>query len=278
MLRIAWQEEKSILQDIIIAIAIGIVEGITEFLPVSSTGHMILVEDFLGFHGEAASVFTVFIQLGAILSVGFLYREKYLKLMRPATWFRRPEGLSVWHVAAGIVPVGLIGFLAHGMIKRHLFSSFTVIIGLVLGALLMLAAEKCNRCPETTDVEQMTLKQAFYVGLFQVLSLWPGFSRSGSTISGGIFFGLDRKTAADFSFIIALPLMTMACVYDLAKNWARLTAADFQMITIGFVVSFIVAYYSVIWFLKFLNKSTLASFAYYRIVLAGFSYYYFFWH
>lgn len=254
------------MNDLLVAAIVGIVEGLTEFLPVSSTGHMILVEDLLGFHGEAASVFAVFIQLGAILSVVFLYREKYLHLMKPATWFRKPEGLSVWHIAAGIVPVGLVGFLAHGMIKRHLFSSFTVIIGLILGAFLMLAAEKSGRRPETTDVEQMTLRQAFLVGLFQILSLWPGFSRSGSTIAGGIFFGLDRKTAADFSFIIALPLMTMACFYDLAKSWSRLSAADFQMIAVGFVVSFIVAYFSVIWFLRFLHKSTLASFAYYRLV------------
>ena len=148
------------MHDIFIAVIVGIVDGVTEFLPVSSTGHMILVEDLLGFHGESASVFTVFIQLGAILSVAFLYREKYLKLMQPKNWFQKPAGLSIWHVAAGIVPVGLIGFLAHGMIKRHLFSSFTVIIGLVLGALLMLAAEKSNRRTETTDVEQMTLKQA----------------------------------------------------------------------------------------------------------------------
>ncbi len=266
------------MNDIIIAIIVGIVEGLTEFLPVSSTGHMILTEDLLGFHGEAASVFAVFIQLGAILSVVFLYREKYLRLMNPTTWFRKAEGLTVWHIAAGIVPVGLVGFMAHGLIKKHLFSTFTVIIGLVLGALLMLAAEKSSRQPEITDVEKMTLKQAFFVGLFQILSLWPGFSRSGSTISGGIFFGLDRKTAADFSFIIALPLMTMACFYDLAKSWTRLSVADFQMISVGFVVSFIVAYFSVIWFLRFLNKSTLASFAYYRFVLAGFSYYYFFGH
>ena len=266
------------MNDLLVALIVGIVEGLTEFLPVSSTGHMILVEDFLGLHGESASVFTVFIQLGAILSVAFLYRDKYLNLMKPATWFRKPKGLSVWHIAAGIVPVGLIGFVAHGFIKRYLFSSFTVIIGLVLGALLMLAAERFSRQPETTDVENMTLKQAFFVGLFQILSLWPGFSRSGSTISGGLFFGMDRKTAADFSFIIALPLMTMACVFDLAKSWARLTSTDFQMIVVGFIVSFVVAYFSVIWFLRFLNKSTLASFAYYRLVLAAFSYYYFFGH
>lgn len=260
------------------AAIVGVVEGLTEFLPVSSTGHMILVEDLLGFHGEAASVFAVFIQLGAILSVAFLYREKYLQLMNPANWFPMPAGLSVWHVAAGIVPVGLVGFLAHGLIKRYLFSSFTVIIGLVLGAFLMLAAEKSDRSPFTTDVEKMTLKQAFWVGLFQILSLWPGFSRSGSTISGGILLGMDRKAAADFSFIIALPLMTMACIYDLYKSWSLLSVADFQMIAVGFVVSFIVAYWSVVWFLKFLHKSTLASFSYYRILLAAFSYYYFFGH
>lgn len=260
------------------AVIIGIVEGVTEFLPVSSTGHMILVEDALGFHGEAAKVFTVFIQLGAILSVAFLYRDKYYALLQPQTWFRKPVGLSVWHVAAGIVPVALIGFLAHGLIKRHLFSSFTVIIGLVLGAIFMLAAEKSGKRVTTTSVENMTLQQAFWVGLFQILSLWPGFSRSGSTISGGILLGLDRKTAADFSFIIALPLMTLACTYDLAKSWANLSLADFQMLAIGFVVSFFVAYFSVIWFLRFLNRSTLAAFAWYRIFLAGFSYYYFFWH
>ena len=266
------------LSDTLIAIIVGIVEGLTEFLPVSSTGHMILVEDALGFSGDAASVFAVFIQLGAILSVAFLYRDKYIKLMRPGTWIRKPTDFSVWHIAAGIVPVGLIGFIAHGFIKKMLFSSFTVIIGLVLGSMLMLAAEKFSGRPYTTSVEKMTLKQAFFVGLFQILSLWPGFSRSGSTISGGLFLGLDRKTAADFSFIIALPLMTAACFYDLTKNWTRLTGADFQMIVIGFVVSFVVAYFSVIWFLRFLNKSTLASFAYYRFVLAGFSYYYFFIH
>lgn len=266
------------LNDTLIAVIIGIVEGLTEFLPVSSTGHMILVEDALGFGGESAKVFAVFIQLGAILSVLFIYKEKYLHFLRPAAWFGKPAGLSVWHVAAGIVPVGLVGFLAHSWIKKLLFSSFTVIIGLVLGALLMLAAEKLSGRPRTTGVEAMTVKQAFFVGLFQILSLWPGFSRSGSTISGGLLFGLDRKTAADFSFIIALPLMTAACFYDLAKSWKFLSGADFQMIAVGFVVSFVVAYVSVLWFLRFLNKSTLASFAYYRFVLAGFSYYYFFIH
>lgn len=270
--------EGETLQDTLIAIVVGIVEGLTEFLPVSSTGHMILVEDAMGFRGEAASVFAVFIQLGAILSILLLYWKRFLILAQPATWFRRTNEFSVWHVAAGIVPVGLVGFVAHKFIKTHLFSPFTVMVGLVIGALLMLAAEKYAKESTATELDQITIKQAFVVGLFQILSLWPGFSRSGSTISGGLLFGMDRRTAAEFSFFIAVPLMTLACIFDLYKSWGSLSVAHMQMIVIGFFTAFIVAYASVVWFLRFLNSSSLASFAYYRIVLAAFSYYYFLGH
>ncbi|MCX7781284.1 MAG: undecaprenyl-diphosphate phosphatase [Negativicutes bacterium] len=259
----------------IIAVIIGIVEGLTEFLPISSTGHMILAGSLLGFDGEKASVFEVFIQLGAILSVFILYRDKFLRMLS----LRRQSlygGLSVYHVAAGIIPVMGFGYLLHKYIKTYLFSPFTVIIGLVAGALLMLIAEKVAARPETRDVEQITIRQALFVGAFQILSLWPGFSRSGSTIAGGLFFGLSRKAAAEFSFIIAVPLMLVACLYDLLKVWNKLSVADLQMFAIGFVTAFIVAYISIVWFLRFLNNSTLASFAYYRFVLAGLSYYYFF--
>jgi undecaprenyl-diphosphatase len=138
-----------------------------------------------------------------------------------------------------------------------------------------LVAEKVAKPPTITDVDRMTLKQAFFVGLFQVLSLWPGFSRSGSTISGGLLLGMSRRAAAEFSFMIAVPLMAIACLYDLLKVWDKLSRADLEMFAIGFGVAFVVAYISVVWFIKFLNKSTLASFAYYRFVLAGVSYYYF---
>lgn len=259
----------------LIAVIIGIVEGLTEFLPVSSTGHMILVGSLLGFEGEKASVFEVFIQLGAILSVFILYRDKFLRMMD----LRRihvTSGLSAFHIAAGIVPVMGIAYLLHKPIKAYLFSPFTVIIGLVAGAVLMFVAERVTPRPVTRDVEDMTIKQAFFVGLFQVLSLWPGFSRSGSTIAGGLFFGMSRKAAAEFSFIIAVPIMLVACTYDLLKIWNKLSIADLQFFAIGFVTAFIVAYISIVWFLGFLNRSTLASFAVYRIVLAALSYYYFF--
>lgn len=262
------------MSDTIIAVIIGIVEGLTEFLPVSSTGHMILVGSMLGYEGENASVFEVFIQLGAILSVLLLYREKFISMLSFKQSIK-PK-LSIQHVAAGILPVMVVGYLLHKPIKTYLFSSFTVIIGLIAGAVLMLFAEKVAKRPITTQVENMTLKQAFLVGLFQIFSLWPGFSRSGSTISGGLLFGMSRTAAADFSFIIAVPLMFVACIYDLLKSLNHLNVADLQMIMIGFVVAFIVAYLSIIWFLRFLNKSTLASFAYYRFILAVFSYWYFF--
>ena len=259
-----------------IAVILGIVEGLTEFLPISSTGHLILVGNILGFIDEKAGVFEVFIQLGAILSVLILYREKFRAMLDLRFAAVQTGKLTIYHVAAGIVPVMGVGYLLHKPIKTYLFSPFTVIIGLVAGALLMLAAERLNKQPRTLDVDNLSLGQAFWVGLFQCLSLWPGFSRSGSTIAGGLFWGLSRKAAAEFSFIIAVPVMLIAGFYDLYKIWDKLVPGDFQMIAVGFAVSFIVAYYSIIWFLRFLNSSTLASFAYYRFLIAAISYWFFF--
>lgn len=256
------------------AIIVAIVEGVTEFIPVSSTGHMIIVGNMIGFNDEAAAVFEVFIQLGAILSVIYIYKEKFRHFLTK-DGFNVNKGMSAWHVAAGIIPVGLVGLLFHSMIKKYLFSPYTVIIGLVLGALMMLAAEKYAKEQPLDDVDKMTIKQALFVGLFQIFALWPGFSRSGSTISGGLFMGLSRKAAAEFSFIIAVPLMFVACIFDLLKSMKFLTQDDLLMLAVGFVVAFITAWISVVWFLKFLNRSSLSAFAYYRFVLAAFSLWYF---
>lgn len=271
--------------DYMIAVILGIVEGVTEYLPISSTGHMILVGDWLGFTGPRASVFEVFIQLGAILSVLVIYKEKFIRMLRqyrcwdmlrPQNWRRNDTGLTLAHVGAGIVPVMIIGYFAHGVIKTYLFSVGTVIIGLVIGGVFMLLAERAKIRVLCNDVEKMTILQAFLVGAFQMFALWPGFSRSGSTIAGGLFLGLSRKAAADFSFIIAVPVMIIACFYDLLKSWSVLDSGDLVMIAIGFVTAFIVAYISVLWFLKFLNKSTLTSFACYRFLVAVVSFVYFF--
>lgn len=262
------------MSDTLTAIIIGIVEGLTEFIPVSSTGHMILVGNMIGFNDNAAAVFEVFIQLGAILAVIFFYKDKFLRFLTPQGWDKN-TGLSAWHVAAGIVPVMLIGYVLHKPIKQYLFSPMTVIVGLILGALLMLVAEKYGRRKFIDDAMDISIKQAFCIGMFQVFALWPGFSRSGSTISGGLLLGVTRKAAADYSFIIAVPLMFVACIYDLLKNLAHLSFNDLYMISVGFVTAFIVSYISIVWFLKFLNKSSLAAFAYYRFGLAAISYWYF---
>ena len=258
------------------AIVVAIVEGLTEFLPVSSTGHMVLVGHMIGFDDEVATVFQVFIQFGAILSVIHINRRKFRHFFTK-DGFDINKGMSVWHVGAGIVPTGIIAFLLHSLIKKYLFSPYTVIVGLVTGGILMLAAEYLGKKQKQPldDVDEMTLKQAFWVGIFQILSLWPGFSRSGSTISGGLLIGLSRKAAAEFSFIIAVPLMFAACVFDLLKNVDILTASDLLMLLVGFVVAFAVSWLSVIWFLKFLNKYSLATFVYYRFLLAAFSLWYF---
>lgn len=257
------------------AIIIGVVEGVTEFLPVSSTGHMILVGNMIGFNDEAATVFEVVIQLGAILSVIFLYKERFRHFFTK-DGFAIDKGLSVWHVAAGIVPVMGVAYFMHSTIKAYLFSPFTVCIGLVVGGVLMIVAERFSKEDMVEDVDKIDIKQAFYVGLFQLLSLWPGFSRSGSTIAGGLFLGLSRKAAAEFSFIIAVPIMFVACTYDLYKNFAILNADDLGMLAIGFVTAFVTAWLSMVWFIKFLNRSSLTSFAVYRFVLAIFSLWYFY--
>ncbi len=262
----------------LIAVIVGIVEGLTEFLPVSSTGHMIIVGHLLGFDGHVADVFDVFVQLGAILSVIFIYKERFRRFFTKDGW-DAGKGLSVWHVAAGIVPVMAVAFFLYDYIKEYLFSPFTVAIGLALGGLLLMFAEYKTKDRQhllVNDLDKITIKQALCVGIYQFLSLWPGFSRSGSTIAGGLLAGLSREAAAGYTFLIAVPLMFVACIFDLLKNLEYLSADDLQVLAIGFVVSFIVAYWSVLWFLKFLQKYSLTSFAWYRIALSLVTYWYFY--
>ena len=223
------------------AIIIGIVEGLTEYIPVSSTGHLIIVGHLLGFTGTLADVFDVFIQLGAILAVLAVYRNKFIYMLNPENWFQR-KGASGLNLAIAMLPACLLGYLSHGLIKKYLFGPHTVIIGLIIGG----------------------------------VSLWPGFSRSGSTISGGLLLGISRKAAADFSFIMAVPLMFIACIYDLLKVVKFLQLSDFAILAIGFITSFVVAYGSIVWFLKFLNRYTLTGFAVYRFVIALIAWIYFF--
>ncbi len=263
----------------LIAVLLGIVEGLTEFLPVSSTGHLILAGELLDFVGERAETFEVFIQLGAILAVLVLYRQRFAGLVAAglrgqALLPRRGEARLTWaHLAVACLPAFVLGFLLHGFIKRNLFSTRTVLLGLVLGGIVMIAAEAWARRGGTAvaaaSLDEVTLCQALAIGCAQCLALWPGFSRSGSTISGGLVAGLDRRTAAEFSFVVAVPVMMAATGYDLLKSLSLLDRAFVGTLAVGFVVSFVVAGVAIVAFLRLVQRVSLTPFAVYRFLLAG---------
>ncbi|EWH21227.1 UDP pyrophosphate phosphatase [Bacillus haynesii] len=263
--------------DIFVAVILGIVEGLTEYAPVSSTGHMIIVDDLWLkskelLTPEAANTFKVVIQLGSILAVAIVFKDRILNLLGVKKNITEEQKtgnrLSIAQIAVGLVPAAVLGFLFEDYIDQYLFSVRTVAVGLIAGAVLMLAADWINRRKDTTDsVDRMTYKQALGMGLFQCLALWPGFSRSGSTISGGVMLGLSHRAAADFTFIMAIPIMMGASLLSLIKNWAYLSADLFPFFIAGFISAFIVALFVVRFFLRLINKIKLVPFAIYRIVL-----------
>lgn len=253
----------------IIAIILGIVEGLTEFLPISSTGHLILVGSLLGFEGEKAQTFEVIIQLGSILAIAVLFWKKFISLLDvKSITLKNPKKLNLVHVIIGVLPAVVVGFLLSDFIDAVLFSPKTVVIGLVLGALLLIYAERKNKNVTAASVDELSYKQALYIGLFQCLAVWPGFSRAGSTISGGMLVGANQKTSAEFSFILALPIMIGASGLTFIKHIEQFTTGNISVFVIGFVTAFVVAMIAVVTFLKLLDKVKLSVFAYYRILLA----------
>lgn len=262
------------------AIILGIVEGLTEFAPVSSTGHMVIVDD-MWLQSEqfltkyVANTFKIVIQLGSILAVIIIFKDRFLDLlglkrMQNASGAgRRTQRLKLSQVIVGLIPAGVLGVLFDDYIDDHLFSSATVLIGLVIGAILMIVADKFGpKRPTVETADQITYKQALAIGLFQCLSLWPGFSRSGSTISGGVLLGLSHRAAADFTFIMAVPIMFGASALSLLKNWEYFTLNALPFFIAGFISSFVFALISIRFFLKLINRIKLIPFAIYRIVLA----------
>lgn len=249
------------------ALIMGVVEGITEFLPISSTGHMIIVGDFIDFKGGSFhTMFEIVIQLGAILAVIYYYRHKIfdsLRHLRPGD-----KGFELWFkIFIAFLPSAVIGLLINDFIEKHLFSSFTVAIALVVGGFLMILAENSFGRWGMDDMDKTDAGQALTIGIGQCLALIPGMSRSASTIMGGMAAGLSVKAAAEFSFFLAIPTMIAATAYSLVKGYSGMSTVQWQALGIGFVVSFIVALLAVDRFLSFLKKHSLKSFAYYRIVV-----------
>lgn len=265
--------------DFITSIILGIVEGLTEFIPVSSTGHMILTTKVLGYDDQTPimKTFEVVIQLGAILAIAIVYWNRILNLLgwsrsEPLTRKVPRRRLNLMHIFLGIAPALLVAFFARDFIKS-LFHAQTVLFALVAGGIFMIFAEWYNKHKvqvTTHDMDDLTYKQAFLIGIYQIISvLWPGFSRSGSTISGGMLSGVSYKASADFSFIIAIPIMCAASGYELLDSYRYFTLDTIGVFLAGFIVSFVVAYFVVLAFMKLIQKIRLTHFAIYRFGLAA---------
>ncbi len=253
--------------DIINAAFLGIIEGLTEFLPVSSTGHLILFVDLLKFQGPPGRVFEVVIQLGAILAIMVLYWRKFWTIL---TTLSAPTSQHfVRNILLAFLPAMVIGVFAHETIKAALFNPTVVAWALMLGGFAILAIEKYKPAPTIATTEDMGWKTALTIGFIQCIAMIPGVSRSGASIMGGLLCGVDRKTAAEFSFFLAVPTMLAATVYDLYKNRGGLDMQGLELIAVGFIAAFITALLVVRWVMRFIQTHGFGVFAWYRIALGS---------
>ncbi len=250
------------------ALILGLVEGVTEFLPISSTGHLILAGQLLGFNGEKAKVFMIAIQLAAIFAVVWEYRVRLSHVA--ATLHTEPASrrLAI-NLMAGFLPAAVLGLLFYKEIKGYLFNPIVVASALVIGGILILWAERRRHVVSTPTVDDLDWRRALAVGFAQALAMIPGTSRSGATIIGGLFLGLSRKAAAEFSFFLAIPTMFAATAYDLYKNWQLFDVHDVPLFVVGGAAAFVSALIAVRTLIKFVSRHDYTLFAWYRIVFGG---------
>jgi undecaprenyl-diphosphatase len=252
-----------------IAAALGVVEGVTEFVPVSSTGHLILVGRWLAFPEDKAAAFEIFIQLGAIVAVAWFYRERVTALARDV-WREPVAQVFVGKLLLAFLPAAFVGLLFHKWIVRVLFGPLPVAVGLAVGGVLLLAIDRPNRgAAGTRTVDDVSWAQALLVGCAQVASLWPGVSRSGATIIGGLLAGLSRSAALEFSFFLALPTLGAASLFALWEARHTLVAADLPVFAIGLVTSFVVSLAVIAGLLRYVRDHDLRLFGWYRLALAA---------
>lgn len=252
------------------AIILGIVEGLTEFLPVSSTGHLIIINKYIYFQKDFQNLFDVVIQAGAIIAVIIYFRKRLFPDFKNPRKARRVLRLW-WRVLAGFLPALVLGPILDKPMEKYLFYPLPVAIALIVGAILLLYAEANIKRDRVVSTDRISYKQSFSVGLFQCLSMWPGMSRSASTIIGGLFMGLSREASAEFSFFLAIPTILGASVYKIFKTIVKahvtITSNQWMILALGTLVSFIVALMVVSLFMGYIKKKKLAPFAYYRIAL-----------
>jgi undecaprenyl-diphosphatase len=251
------------------ALIMGLVEGLTEFLPISSTGHLIITGDLLNFlEKDLREVFEIFIQLGAILAVCWEYRQKLIQVTVGLS--NDPQARRfAFNLILAFIPAAVFGLLLGKTIKAHLFSPAPVAMAFVVGGLVILWAERRKHTVHVDEVDAMTWKDALKVGLAQCFALIPGMSRSGATIIGGLFFGLSRKAATEFSFFLAIPTLTAAALYDLYKHRAAIDAGMGGLLAAGFILSFLSALLAVRGLLRYISRHDFTAFAWYRIAFGG---------
>ncbi len=247
------------------ALILGVVEGLTEFLPVSSTGHLILAGDLLHFNDEKGKVFEIVIQFGAILAVAWEYRAKIAQVVFGLRREREAQRFAI-NLAVAFMPLALLGLLFHKTIKALLFQPVPVALAFIVGGLIILWAERRRHVVRIEALDQLTMFDALKLGLAQSLALIPGTSRSGATIIGGLFFGLSRKAATEFSFFLAIPTLTVATFYQLYKERSLFSFDDLGMFAVGFGAAFVSAFFCVRWLLRYISHHDFVPFAWYRIV------------
>jgi len=247
------------------AFILGIVEGLTEFLPISSTGHLIVTGDLLDFNNDVGKVFEVVIQLGAILAVCWEYRARLSKVIVNLPSDPTSQRFAM-NLIIAFLPAAVFGLAFIKIIKHYLFNPFSVAIAFIIGGIIILIIESRDRTPRIEHVDDMRWHDALKVGFAQCFALIPGTSRSGSTIMGGMIFGLSRQAATEFSFFLAIPTMFAATFYDLIKHWHLLHAHDFATFAVGFITAFISAFIAVRGLLRYIAHHSFAVFAWYRIV------------
>lgn len=248
------------------AVILGIVEGATEFIPVSSTGHLILFQNWLGFTGTRENAFIIFIQLGAILAVVWLYRKKFLAVAM--TWPHDAEArLLIINLVIATLPAAIIGLPTEDWIEAHFFKPVPVSLALIIGGVAILMVEKWHRRSDVESVDRIPMRKAFGVGVIQVLAiLFPGISRSGATIMGGMVMGLSRVAATEFSFFLAVPAMLGASLIKLITHREAIAVSDVPLFGVGFVVSFLVSLFVIRALLFFVSGHSFTVFAWYRIL------------
>ncbi len=251
------------------AVIMGLVEGITEFLPISSTGHLIITGSILHFQGEMAKVFEIVIQLGAILAVVVMYWDRFWGLVRPRPEYKFSGWRGLYLLFLTSLPASIIGLIAEAKIKQYLFNPLCVSIALIIGGIMIFIVEGNKKNFKFFSLDEITPSLALGIGLFQCLALWPGFSRSAATIMGAMILGADRKLSAEYSFIAAVPIMFGATGLEVIKHPSLFINPSYMLIfSIGFIISFLSAYVAVKGFIHLLSKMTLRPFGAYRILLA----------